>query len=140
MSELKMLKLNDNSYEYYRNKVKGNENISREQAERKLTRNSLLSFVYMKDSPAKKNPRTWYSYGALRFMVQNNEVKWIENNCRVYPMWYLDTAKYMSLSDELGIDKEHVKIYEKPVIDDRIQARTLKPKQNKNWLQRILKL
>lgn len=100
---------NENTLAYYRKNVKGNEFISKRQADLKISRNKELAIIYRKDGLDKKNPRTWYAYGALRFMVSEGEVKWIENHQKVLPMWYLDEDKYYKLSKQLGIDSDHIK-------------------------------
>lgn len=106
--DIELIKFNEHSLNYYRKHVKGNKNVSEEEANKKITRNMYLSLRYKRDNLTKKNPREWYAYGQLRFMVQNGEVKWIENNCVYFPMWYKDWNKYHELSKKLGIEKKHI--------------------------------
>lgn len=140
MVVMKILTLNRSSFEYYTRKVKGNSEISLDQAARKMTRNKNLSFIYRKDSPEKLNPRTWHAYGALRFMVQNDEVKWMENNCKMFPMWFNDWDEYLRLSKELEIEERYVKGFVPPVEvnePDELTKEMLSKK--KSWLQRLFK-
>lgn len=101
--KVELIKLNKASLSYYQRFVKANENISEDQANRKMTRNMLLAMPYKKDSEAKKNPRVWYSYGCLRFIVKNNEVIWIQNKLPMMKGWYKDYEKYETLNKELEI-------------------------------------
>lgn len=95
-----MLKLSDRAYEQYTTSLKKNRRICRDQATRKMIRNRELALPMNK---------TWdgkgiiYSYGAMRFMVRDNVVVWIENGHRELPMWYKDKEKYHKLNRQLGI-------------------------------------
>lgn len=100
---------NEHTLSYYKRHVKGNGNISTELANKKITRNKELAFIYRKDDDSKKNPRVWYSYGMLRFMVQDGEVRWMENHRKKFPMWYKDWDKYNALNTYLQIEDGHVK-------------------------------
>lgn len=104
-----LLTFSHEALKYYRNHVRGNADIPEIQAQRKMSRNMALAFSYKKDSEAKKHPRAWYSYGALRFMVRDGEVKWIQNHCRTFPMWYKDWDRYYGLSEYFRIDEKYVK-------------------------------
>lgn len=106
--ELDTIKFNKSTFNYYKKHVKGDIDIDLETANKKITRNMYLALAYKKKNH-KDGMKIWYSYGALRFMVQNSEVKWIENHCAGFPMWYKDWDKYTELSKELGIDEEHVR-------------------------------
>lgn len=151
MTNVEVLTMSDSSYKYYTSKVKGNAKTSRNMASLKLTRNRELALCYKRDNSAKKNPRAWYGYGSLRFMVQDNEVKWIENDCANFPMWYLDWDKYVKLSEELGIDEKHVKIKKStihrttPVVPatgggySSLNDKKAKV-EKKSWINRLLKL
>lgn len=106
---IKLLTLSENSLNYYRKNVKGNENIPEEQARRKMTRNMMLAFQYKKDSEKKKYPRVWHTYGCLRFIVKNNEVISILNHQPVYKVWEKDWDRYVGLNKEFEIDEKYIK-------------------------------
>lgn len=99
MENIKILKLNQNSLIYYRNRVNRNKYTSLIDTRKKLTRNMYLSFIYK----ASKG-RTWYTYGNLRFMVKDDVVEWIENGHSQHPKWEKDISKYLELSRVLGIE------------------------------------
>lgn len=101
--EIELIKLNLTCLSYYQRFVKANENISEDQANRKMTRNMMLAMAYKRDGEAKKSPRVWYSYGCLRFIVKNGEVIWIQNKLPMMKGWYKDYEKYAQLNKELGI-------------------------------------
>ena len=92
------LTLSDTAYRYYIKNTKRNANTTKEQAELKMTRNMMLALPYKK-----KRNKVWYSYGHLRFAVENNTVHWIKNNCKKHVVWYKDMEKYLKLNEELGI-------------------------------------
>lgn len=104
-----LLSLSENSLNYYRKHVKGNRDISENQACRKMTRNMMLAFAYKKDSLNKKSPGTWYAYGCLRFIVKDGTVIWMENHLPVFKVWYKDWEMYEKLNKEFGIEEEHIK-------------------------------
>lgn len=101
--EVELIKLNKASLSYYQRFVKGNENITEDQANRKMTRNMLLALPYKRDSDARVSPRVWYSYGCLRFIVKDGEVIWIQNKLPVMKSWHKDYEKYEILNKKLEI-------------------------------------
>lgn len=105
----KFLDFSVGSFDYYQRFVKGNEDISLDQARRKITRNMLLSAAYKRDSPNKESPRTWYAYGILHFIVKDNTVTWIQNHQPIVKGWKLDYDEYKRLSERFGIDEAHIK-------------------------------
>jgi hypothetical protein len=104
---LKILKLTDEVFQYYRENVRDNENISRDQAARKLTRNVLLAM----EVPPRNFLETWtgntkYIYGNLHIIVKRGKVIKLFNNygkAKAYGGWFLDKKKYTQLTKELGI-------------------------------------
>lgn len=106
---IELLTLSENSLDYYRKRVKGNKDISEEQARRKMTRNMILAFQYKKDNETKKYPRAWFTYGCLRFIVKNSEVTWIVNHQPVFKVWKKDWEKYAELNKKFRIDEKHIK-------------------------------
>jgi hypothetical protein len=94
-------------FQYYRENVKGNENISRDQASRKLTRNVLLAM----EVPPRNFLETWsgntkYIYGNLHIIVKRGKVIKLFNNhgkVKAYGGWFLDKEKYNQLTKDLKI-------------------------------------
>lgn len=99
MKNIKILKLNQNSLIYYRNRVNRNQKATEREIQLKLTRNKMLALIY-KTSKGK----TWYTYGNLKFMVEDDVVEWIENGHSQHPKWEKDISKYLELSRVLGIE------------------------------------
>lgn len=93
------LKMTDSAFNYYKNSVKGNKNITYEQACLKMTRNMMLAL------PVKKNngKRLVYMYGTLHFTVQNGRVNWIGNQRPIPAVWYKDRVRYDEITKTLGI-------------------------------------
>lgn len=99
-----LLRVNDKVLDYYRNNVRGNEDITLDQLERKLTRNMKLA--YKEDSEGHRNQL--YKYGSLWFAVcSRGKVRWIKNKCNKPVGWKLDKKEYIRLSKELGIEDYH---------------------------------
>jgi len=96
-----LLKVSDNVLDYYRNNVRGNEKITLDQLQRKLTRNMKLA--HKEDSAGYRNQM--YKYGSLWFTVcSRGKVRWIKNKCNMPVGWMLDKKEYIRLSKELGIE------------------------------------
>lgn len=106
---VEFLTFNESTLNYYRKKVKGNEDISDDQARRKMTRNMLLAYPYKRESSVKKHPRTWYSYGSLRFIVKDNKVTSLINHQRVFKAWVKDWDKYKELNARFDIEEKYIK-------------------------------
>lgn len=103
---MKLLKLTDEVFQYYKENVKGNENISEDQAARKLTRNVLLAMPVPQRSPVERligNMK--YIYGNLYIVVRRNKVVHISNQSggKRYGGWFKDQAKYDELTKLLEI-------------------------------------
>lgn len=104
---MKILKLSDSVYEYYREKVNGNQNISREQAARKITRNVLLAKeVQLRKRLDRLLGKKLYHYGNMDIVVQWGKVIHISNKKggKRKGNWYKDMKKYEQLTKELGIE------------------------------------
>lgn len=96
---MKLFKLGGNVFNTYRTTVKGNENISKPQARRKLTRNIMLAVKRYN----KIEGLDYYMYGCLHMIVKGDTIVWIKNRCSVPPMWFKDIDKYNELNVLLGI-------------------------------------
>jgi hypothetical protein len=90
----------------YRSQVAKNENITYEDAQKKLTRNMILAHQefnpYAEDGD-ESDQGTLYKYGHLWFIVRNNRVKWLRTNCHHVWGWEKDMKKYNELNQILGI-------------------------------------
>jgi hypothetical protein len=97
---LRIYRITDEVFQFYRENVKDNENISRDQAERKLTRNILLSMPV----PQRNGNQKWI-YGNLHIIVNSNKVVRLLNHSegKYYPMWFKDETRYNELTKQLGI-------------------------------------
>jgi hypothetical protein len=104
--KLKILKLTDKVYDTYKSFVRHNDDITRELAEKKLTRNVMLAKeVEPRSEFEKQIGNRVYQYGNLQIVVRRDKVVHIWNNKGVnaYTNWELDIVKYVELSRELGI-------------------------------------
>jgi hypothetical protein len=109
--EVQLLELSKGAYKYYKNNVKGNENITYDMARRKLTRNVLLA----KKVEPELNGKKLYIYGCLHILVVNNKIVWIKNHPgKSTSRFKKNMELYNRLNQELGIP------------DDRINARKLR--------------
>lgn len=105
---MKLLNVSNDVLQYYREKVRGNENITLDQARKKLTRNVMLA---KKVTPRKRLDRllgiSLYQYGNLHMKLRWNKIIYIKNHRsgKHYGNWKLDKEKYIRLSEELGIEE-----------------------------------
>lgn len=102
---MKLLNMTKHVYDYYRENVRGNENTSYSQIQRKLTRNMLLA--YKEDNTGYDDGRQLYKYGSLWMLVVDNKVVWIRNKSydpTLKDKWKLDKKRYVEISKELGIE------------------------------------
>ncbi|MED3792448.1 hypothetical protein P4571_08325 [Niallia alba] len=131
---MKILQISKNVFDYYRNNVKGNENTSSEQIQRKLTRNMLLA--HKVDSTGYHGQM--YQYGCLWFVVnKRGKVTWIKNGCFPPTNWKLDTKRYIELNRDLGIkdDITYVELKWKSFkINIKKRIKTLKFKYKKKLI------
>lgn len=112
---MKLYKLSKNAYEYYKNNVKGNENITYMMCRRKLTRNILLA----SECPIKNNRRLFY-YGNLSIIVNNkNQIVWIQNYHDRKQDFKVDKERYEELNKKLRINDNPPGLIEK--LTDKIR-------------------
>lgn len=101
---MKLLNLKNSAYEYYKQNVKGNETISYEQAQKKLTRNVHLADQKKSVSNTLKLQQE-YIYGCLKIIVRFGAIVELENKTKdTIPGWKVNKNKYIYLTKELGID------------------------------------
>jgi phosphopentomutase len=104
--KLELLKLTDKAYDQYKRFVRHNEDITRELAEKKLTRNVMLAKEIEPRGEFEKQigNRAW-QYGNLLIITRRDKVVHIWNTKGIngYKNWELDKVKYYELSKELGI-------------------------------------
>jgi hypothetical protein len=100
---IRLLNLKESAFKTYKNEVKGNLNISFDQAQKKLTRNVLLAVERTSLKNILKCQQEWI-YGNLRIIVRFGTIIEIENHIQdVVPGWTCDQKKYEAISKELGI-------------------------------------
>ncbi|MGD7046998.1 hypothetical protein FZC83_02035 [Rossellomorea marisflavi] len=88
-------------FDYYREHVNGNEDISYDQARRKMTRNMRLAFKA--DSEGYRTQK--YMYGSLHFCVnERGIITWIRNRQYSPQGFNIDPVRYIEVSKELGIE------------------------------------
>jgi hypothetical protein len=106
---IRLLNLKESAFKTYKNEVKGNLNISFDQAQRKLTRNVLLAV----EKTSLKNLLTFkqvYIYGNMRITVRFGTIIEIENHIsNIVPNWTKDEKRYEQISKELGIYRNNFK-------------------------------
>lgn len=107
--EERLLTINNKSFEYYKKYVKGNKNISYDQARRKMTRNMHLAYQYQTSVTSEGRVIKHYTYGNLCFSVIKNEVVSIDNYRPIHSKWKQDYPKYLALSKRFGIHEEGIK-------------------------------
>jgi hypothetical protein len=104
--KLKILELTDKAYEAYKSFVRHNDDITRELAAKKITRNVMLAKeIEPRGEYEKQIGNRVFMYGNLMIVTRRNKVVHIWNNKRInaYEGWELDRVKYVELSKELGI-------------------------------------
>jgi hypothetical protein len=90
----------------YKLTVKGNMNVSFDQARRKLTRNILLA-AERKSLKNTLKRRREFIYGNMRIIVKSGTIIEIENYIiDVVPNWTKDEEKYERITKELGIHED----------------------------------
>ncbi|PLR99523.1 hypothetical protein [Bacillus sp. T33-2] len=111
---MKLLKVTDDVFQYYKENVRGNKDITLDQARRKLTRNVMLAKkVVPKDDIQRIIGTKIYHYGNLHITVRWNKVIHIVNHRsgKHYGGWKLDRRKYEQLTKELGIQDDKFAFY-----------------------------
>lgn len=101
--KIRILELSPAVFDTYRNRIRGNENITYELACKKMTRNLLLGEEEF--DPYNHNEDVqMYSYGFMQFKVKGNRVIWLKPKAR-YPVgWEKDWGKHKELTIKLGIE------------------------------------
>lgn len=98
---MSILQFKKGLFQYYKEQVEGNDEISLEQARKKMTRNMRLA--------TKANSTGFHSqkymYGSLHFIVSDRGViTWIKNRQYSPQGWSVDKEEYVRSSEELGIE------------------------------------
>ena len=103
---MKILKLSDEVYQYYKTMIRGNEDITKDQAERKLTRNVMLGVeVPPRNTLERLKGNKLYYYGNLHIVVRWGKVVYLSNHYggKHYNQWEPNEQKYIELTKKLGI-------------------------------------
>jgi hypothetical protein len=96
-----ILKFKKGLFDYYKKNVSGNDEITLDQAQRKMTRNMLLAA----EADSTKFYGQKYMYGNLHFIVNDRGViTWMKNKQYSPQGWRADKKLYVQLSEELGIE------------------------------------
>lgn len=100
---MELYNLKNSAYQMYKLTVKGNMNVSFDQARRKLTRNILLA-AERKNLKNKLKRQREFIYGNMRIIVKSGTIVEIENYITdTNPDWTKDEERYEQISKELGI-------------------------------------
>jgi hypothetical protein len=100
---MRLLNLKESAYNTYKREVKGNTNVTFDQAKRKLTRNILLAVERTSLKNILKCEQQ-YIYGCLRITVRFGTIIKIENHIQdTIPGWTCDQQRYEEISKQLGI-------------------------------------
>lgn len=99
---MRLLFMSNVIYERYKQSVRGAEDISIEEARRLMTRNMLLSIRGEKGVCK----GTYYMYGRLHFVVDNNRIVWLKNRMPAPKSWKRNNRRYLKLNERFGIDSE----------------------------------
>lgn len=107
---MKLLKVSDKAFKKYKSTVRGNENITYEQAQKKLTRNAVL----VKETAPERIKRKWfnvtYSYGNLDIICRFGTVIDIVNHKGVFDSnWKFPRHSYQHLNKVMGIPDDKFK-------------------------------
>jgi hypothetical protein len=101
-----LLEIKQSAFEYYRNNVRGNETISYEQAQKKLTRNVILAAERKRLKNFIRCEQE-YVYGCLKIIVRFGTIVEIENYITDIVLdWTKDEEKYEQITKELGITED----------------------------------
>ncbi|MCA1021557.1 hypothetical protein [Halobacillus litoralis] len=110
---MELLEFKPGVFEDYQQSVKNAENVSEDQARRKMTRNMLLAHKAKKI----EGKDQLYVYGYLWFWVKGNMIMGVKNGMPPEYGWVKDQKRYEELNKQLGI------------IDDRAES--------KSWFRRM---
>lgn len=100
---MEILKMSPHAYEYYKANVRGNEDISYDQACRKMTRNVQLCKEFAPEQVTKQFRKATYTYGNLKISVRGKKVISLVNHKGTASKMKIDEKRYIELSRELGI-------------------------------------
>lgn len=105
---MQILELDDVVFDYYKLCTYGNENITKDQAARKLTRNYLLGMpVAPRNESDRLKGNQMVYYGNLHMVIRNGKVIHLNNHTgrgnKHYGGWFKNHEKYIELTKELGI-------------------------------------
>jgi hypothetical protein len=122
-----ILKFKKGLFDYYKETVSGNKDITLDQAQKKMTRNMLLA--------AKADSTNFhaqkYMYGNLHFIVnERGVITWMKNKQYAPQGWKSDKKLYVQLSEELGIEDAET------VTGLHMRNLTHGLKHKYNWLKR----
>jgi hypothetical protein len=101
--EPKLLKITPRVYEYFRTKVKGNEDATYDLTTRKLNRNIQLAKEFMPDLISKHLGTTTYRYGNLHIKTRFNKIINIKNHYGTGSHWNVDEKRIHTLNVKYGI-------------------------------------
>jgi hypothetical protein len=102
---VQIFEITDRVYEYYKQNVKGNEDVTKDQAAKKLSRNVMLA----KEIPPRNEQdiskgNKMYYYGSLHIVLKGDKIIYLNNHrgSKCYG-WELDQEKYEKISTEFEI-------------------------------------
>ncbi len=101
---MELVQVSDKAIRYYRNKVKGNENVSKELIRKKLTRNLYLATF---DKSTEDQYYKIYWYGQLKMTLVGDKIVKLQNCKGANPNWVKDEKEYKRLNKLLGIPDDH---------------------------------
>lgn len=104
---MKLYEVSQGVCNYYRKHVKGNQEVSDVEVQKKLTRNINMTKVTVPLS----NNRVIYLYGNLHITVKGNKIIKLKNNKQPTDWFYKDRKKFNELNQMLGL-KSETKPYE----------------------------
>ncbi|MEH7116100.1 hypothetical protein V7128_01575 [Neobacillus vireti] len=100
---MEILKLPYELYKYYKTCTKDNENITRDQAARKLTRNVMLADeMPPRNDLDKEKGNKMYHFGNLHIVTRQGTIIHLMNH-QSKRKWNKDEQRYQELNKELGI-------------------------------------
>lgn len=105
--KLNILKLPEELFQYYRECTNGNEDITKDQAAKKLTRNVMSA---MKVPPRNESDRLkgnqMYYYGNLHIVVKNDKIVHLHNHRGGihWGGWFPNEDRHKELTKQLGIN------------------------------------
>lgn len=101
---IKLFKLKQKAYDYYRLGTRGNHDISFMEARRKLTRNIMISKIVDRWLEG-KDEYTIYMYGALKIETCNDLIIKVKQHRKKEEGFIFHHRKHEKLSKRLGLTK-----------------------------------